>query len=124
MASSRLVLPLPLSPWRRLMRGEGWSVTGCRLRTPVTERRRKDIEWSETHRHDHVRRIVVVGLMDQRAAVGVRKDQTELLAANHTQDIQQITDVEADLEIAAVVLDCDFLFRFFLLGVVGLNFQQ
>ncbi|MNJ05254.1 hypothetical protein D3C73_1664550 [compost metagenome] len=43
MASRTLVLPLPLAPYRMLMRGEGEKVTGCRLRTAVTETRLRDI---------------------------------------------------------------------------------
>ena len=43
MASSTLVFPLPLAPYRILMRGEGEKVTGCRLRTAVTVTRLRDI---------------------------------------------------------------------------------
>src|SRR5690606_38107634 len=36
MASSRLVLPAPLAPRTRLIRGPGTRSRGCRLRTPAT----------------------------------------------------------------------------------------
>src|SRR5690606_12652494 len=78
----------------------------------------------QTHRHDDVSGIVVVEFLNKRTAVGVGQNQTNLIGSHHAQHIQQIADVETDFQRRTAVLDGDFLFGFFLLGVVGLNLQK
>src|SRR3990167_6357179 len=124
MASSRLVLPLPLSPERMLIRGEGERVTGCRLRTAVTVKRVRDIQRLQTHRHNDIRGVVVVSFLYQGTAVGIGENQTHLVGGHHAQHVEQVADVKTDFQRAAVVVHGDLFFRFFLLRVVGLNFQQ
>src|SRR3989338_261240 len=124
MASSRLVLPLPLSPERMLIGGEGERVTGCRLRTAVTVKRVRDIQRLQTHRHNDIRGVVVVSLLHQGTAVGIGENQTHLVGGHHTQHVEQVADVETNFQRAAAVIHGDLFFRFFLLRVVSLNFQQ
>src|SRR3989344_9508114 len=124
MASSKLVLPLPLSPERMLIRGEGERVTGCRLRTAVTVKRVGDSQRSQTHRHNDIRGVVVVSFLHQGTAVGIGENQTHLVGSHHAQHVEQIADVETDFQRAPAVVHGDLFFRFFLLRVVGLNFQQ
>lgn len=77
----------------------------------------------QTHRHDNVGGIVVIRLLHQSAAVGVRQNQANLFGGHDAQHVEQVADVETDLQRLTVVLNADFFFCFFLFRVVGLNFQ-
>src|SRR3990167_3546544 len=78
----------------------------------------------QAHRHDHIGRIIVVGFLHQGTAVGIGENQTHLLGGHHAQYVEQVADVEADFQRTAVVVNSDLFFGFFLLRVIGLNFQQ
>ncbi len=46
-----------------------------------------------------------------------------MLSGHDAQYVQQVAHVEADLQGAAVVINANFFFRFFLLRVIGLDLQ-
>ena len=70
----------------------------------------------QTHRHDEIKRIVLVGLMKHATRIGVLKLCFDLLAAQGFKRIHQIGDVEADLDRVAAVVDVELVDGLFLLG--------
>src|SRR5690606_28909696 len=75
----------------------------------------------QPHRHDHVAGIWIARLFDQAAGIGVRQRQLHGFAVDGTQGIEQVGNVEADLQLAAVIVQLQLLFRLLLLWVVRLQ---
>src|SRR5690606_3830763 len=81
--------------------------------------------WSDTHRHDDILELVVVGRGEERGGVDVRLHRpADRLGLDVGQHVQQVADVEADIQRLVAVVDVDFLNGFFLFGVRGRNAQQ
>src|ERR1700756_3581357 len=62
--------------------------------------------------------------MDQAAAVRVRESDLDLLALDRAEGIQEVIDVEADLDLLAVVVHLDLILGLFLLRVVRLDGEK
>src|SRR5262249_48626796 len=82
-ASSRWVLPWPLSPENTLNRSRGSSDSGRRLRTPRATR--AWIRRSDPHRHDHAE-VVVAGQRAQQARVELAVERDRDLVARHLRE--------------------------------------
>ena len=79
---------------------------------------------SEAHRHDDEARACVGAGPDQAAAVSVREADLDLRSIDGRQRIQEVIDVEANVELRAVVDDLELFLRFFLLRVVRLDDER
>src|SRR5690606_29839938 len=101
MASSRLVLPLPLSPYTRLKPGSGSRVWKPRLRTAeMLSLFRAGMHApapakpaSKPHRHDNEEGWAVVHALDQDTAVGIGQRHLHRLRAKHVENVDQVADV-------------------------------
>src|SRR5688572_22275960 len=111
MASSRLVFPWALSPWKTLKRAEGSRTTGARLRKPSSWRTWRSTpagRWryvgvgvrarSDAHRHDHAHVVGGVGRPDHRGIELARQLEADLLGAHLGQEVDEVLRVEADRE--------------------------
>src|SRR5690606_4455661 len=72
---------------------------------------------SEPHRHDDVLAVVVAGLPHQATGITIHYRQGDLLRIDRPQCILQVTDIEAYLDLIAIVIDLDFFLGLFLLRV-------
>ncbi len=64
-------------------------------------------------------RVLVGHTLDQAARLRITQAQGDPFAAQRTQSIEQVADIEAYREIVDRGFDLDFLHGFFLLGIVG-----
>src|SRR5690606_10320058 len=113
MASSRLLLPWPLSPKKTLKRGPGERSRSARLRKPRTRSRstRSADMPLDAHRHhdaDEARRRVADRLENARIELA-RELQRDLVLAQRSEHVEQVARVEADRHRVARVVDVELL---------------
>src|SRR3990172_9150702 len=122
MASSRLVLPWPLSPESTLKRGEGSSVSGARLRNAWSWRARRSKSGgarSDAHRHDDAEVVRSLGRPHDARIELAAQLQADLLGRHLPEEVAEVLGVEADAERRAGVADLEFLLDLAELRVVA-----
>src|ERR1700730_13218885 len=130
MASKRLVLPWPLSPDRTLKRGWGVMATWSRFRKlSIARARTCKTGDSEPHGHDHAQVVVAgAGVLIHRANhTGVElavELQADLRGVDLAEENDDVVGVEADGDVAALVVDVELLLGLAEVGVVGLDAQR
>src|SRR5687767_1697356 len=70
---------------------------------------------SDSHRHDDVLEVGLLGHGDERAGISVTQPAVDLVRLEIVQNVEQIADVEADIERVALVRHVELLLRLLLL---------
>src|SRR5690348_12788292 len=108
MASSRFVLPWPLSPTKTLKPVPGVRTVGTRLRKPCSWRPRSSKRSeSDAHRHDDAEVVVRLGGPEERRVELARQLERQLLGGHLREQLGEVLRVEADAERRAGVADVD-----------------
>src|ERR1700722_8589803 len=111
MASSRLVLPCPLSPATTLNRGPSTTSAGARLRNPraVIDSMVSGGISSDAHGHHDREELALPGRPDHRGIELAAQPQLHFLFVQRRENVEEVLRVEADGHVRPVDLDGDLV---------------
>src|SRR5437899_12611084 len=107
MASSRFVLPCPLSPSTAVTPASSATSASAYERKSVSQRRRTS-KSGHSHRHEQIQELSAIGRTDDRGLQRIECRHHNLVAWCHFHTIEQILRVERDRELVALVLRVEF----------------